>query len=470
MELTKNRDYFLRHVDPASGFGLLFSLRNDRCIFLNPLGTLLWQDKGEVISESIAYKKLDGNGRIAGAAKYITGIIEDMRRAGVLLPPDGVSSAYDPGAGPKPERKYELGQIYFYVTKECNARCYHCYQPTITVESEPRAPRSSQITKQAFLSLVESAIPLGLKSVKITGGEPLLRSDLIEIIGGIGRLGLHVSMETNGSLINERLADQLADLNVEVSISLDAGSAVIHDALRRLPGCFERVTRALRMLAERKCDPKVIMAVSKRNLGEVENVVRVATANGCRLIKLNPVNTLGLAKQLGRTRILLTVEEIIALNNDRRRLESQYGAFLFLEGPPAFASIDEIVNGHVGICPFTGILGVLSDGSLSFCGVGNSCPELVFSKVDEPNFNLEKIWQKAAALIEVRRQLTRRLEGICGSCVLESFCKGSCRALAYCESGSFLSPHPWCQRAFTEGLFPAYYMRNSTQGGEKYGE
>lgn len=468
MDLRKNHEYSLHHVDTLSGFGLLYSSKDDICMFLNPVGTMLWQDTEEVISEFDAQEKLGGNGRVPGAEKYIAEILEDMRRAGVLQGENDIFPASAQSAGPKPAPTYELGQIYFYATKDCNARCYHCYQPTNTVASETRAPQSSQISKEAFLSLIERAIPLGLKSVKITGGEPLLRADLIDIIGAIRHLGLHVSIETNGSLMDERMADQLADNNVEVSMSLDAGSAAKHDALRRLPGCFDRVIRALRMLAERKSDPKVIMAVSKRNLGEVEDVVRVATANGCRLVKLNPVNTLGLAKQLGRTRILLTVSEIMALNDDRRRLESKYGAFLFLEGPPAFASIHEIVNGHVGICPFTGILGVLSDGSLSFCGVGNSCPELVFGKVDAPGFNLEKVWKEAGALTEVRRQLTHKLDGVCGKCVLESFCKGSCRALAYCDSGSFVGAHPWCQQAFIDEVFPAYYMKNHSQGGVSY--
>lgn len=457
--LNKNRDYILRHVDPETHFGLLYSQKHDDCVFLNPLATTLWETPIDFVDPSRDSRLFAERTKIPGAAEYMADVVSDMRQRGLLLSPGEDSQIYENAAKRTSTKSYTLGQIYFYATKECNARCYHCYQPTIRVNSELRQRQPDQISSEAFLELVENALPLGVKGVKITGGEPLLRADLGDIIRGVRRLGVHVSIETNGFLIDEMLANMLVEQEVDVSISLDGGSAAVHDTLRGLPGSFERATKALRILSETGYQPKVIMAISRRNLDEVEQVLDVATRNGCFLVKLNPVNTLGLARRFNRSKILLTTGELVALHKKRKEMESKFGVFVYIEGPPSFASVYEIASGHAAVCPFTNILGVLADGSLSFCGVGNSYPELVFGRMEDKEFDIQRLWQDADLLVQVRHILTRNLQGVCGQCVLESWCKGACPALAYGESLSFGTPHPWCQASFEEGLFPSHYLK-----------
>lgn len=457
--LRKNQDYILQHVDPETGFGLLYSQKYDDCIFLNPIATALWKTSTDFVDPFWESRLFAETSQIPGEADYLADVVSDMRQKELLLSPREMSQVHEKDSPKKDKKSYALEQIYFYATEECNARCYHCYQPTIRVKGNPRQRQTNQISQEAFLEFVENALSLGVRSVKITGGEPLLRADLGDLVRGLRKLGVNISIETNGFLIDEMVADMLVEQEVEVSISLDAGSAALHDTLRGLPGSFERVTKSLRILSDRGCEPKVIMSVSRRNFGEVENVLNVATTNGCRLVKFNPVNTLGLAKRLNLSKILLAVGEIMALYKKRKEMESKFGVFIFIEGPPSFASIYEIVNGHAAVCPFTNILGVLADGSLSFCGIGNSYPELVFGRIDDKEFKIQRFWQDADPLVQVRHILTRNLRGVCGRCVLRSYCNGSCRALAYGEFQSFEAPHPWCQSSFEEGLFPPHYLK-----------
>jgi SynChlorMet cassette radical SAM/SPASM protein ScmF len=457
--IKKNPDYLLQHVDSASGFGLLYSQARGECVFLNPLATTLWKIPTDVVDLDREGQLFAEVCQLPDAKDYFAGVVSEMRQRCLLISSEENSLVDENGAQAGAKKGYPLGQLYFYATRECNARCYHCYQPTVRVEGGPRAAQDHQISREAFLKFVESALPLGLQHVKITGGEPLLRADLGDIIRGVREFGLHVSIETNGFLLTDELVEMFAEQMVDVSLSLDGGSAATHDKLRGFPGSFERTVQALRKLSAKGLEPKAIMSISRRNFGEVEKVLEVAAANGCSLVKLNPVNTLGLAQKLNKKEILLTVAEIRELYDRRQEMESKYGVFLFLEGPPAFASIYEIISGHAAICPFTSILGVLSDGSLSFCGIGNSCPELVFGRIDDENFDIRRFWQEAEALVQVRDLLSHKLVGVCGQCLLEPYCKGSCRALAYGEFGNFLSPHPWCQSAFNEGLFPSHYLK-----------
>ena len=98
---------------------------------------------------------------------------------------------------------------------------------------------------------------------------------------------------------------------MSVSISLDGGSPEVHDSLRGLRGSFDKATKALILLAERGSETQIIMALSRRNLNEVEQVLEIASKHKCSLVKLNPVNTLGTAQRLKRDEILLDPAECI---------------------------------------------------------------------------------------------------------------------------------------------------------------
>ncbi len=466
----KNPDYTLAHADEESGYGLLHSTSLDDCVFLNPLATALWRAPVSDVDPDRDGRVFDEVFHIPGGVHYLGSVIRELAERGVLLDASG-----DGGPRPRPACRGDvaearaaappLEQVYFYATKQCNARCYHCYQPTLTVEGPPRGPDESQLGAEDFLRFLETALPLGARGVKITGGEPLLRSDFRDIAGGARAMGLAVSVETNAFFLDENMADFLAESQIEVSVSLDGGSAEVHDKLRGLPGSFDRATRALRMMVERGAAPTTIMAISRRNLADVDNVVAAASSLGVQRVKFNPVNSLGTARRLQKSSVLLEVEEILDLYARRRELEERHGVFLFLEGPPSFATIHETITGHNAVCPFTRIIGVLADGSLSYCGVGNSFPELVFGSVTDEGFDSGCFWREAEPLVRARATVAGRLEGVCGLCVLEPYCRGSCRALAYGEFGSFKAPHPFCQKAYERGLFPAHYLR----GGEELG-
>ncbi len=466
VNLKKNQDYLLQYVDPESGYGLLCSQKNNDYLVLNPVATVLWNIPSNFVDPSREARLFAEIFKVPGAAEYMTNIISDMHKRELLLPPDEKSEVAKDYSEKISDKYYALDQIYFYTTMECNARCYHCYQPTIKTENNAERLKDDRVSTEAFLEFVKKALPLGLNRVKISGGEPLLRTDLADIIKGIRKNGLTVAIETNGFLIDEAVADMFAEQNVDVSISLDGGSATVHDTLRGLPGSFERATKAIKMLSDRGCNPKVIMSVSRKNVDEVENTLRIVAENGCHTVKINPINPMGLAQRLRDSGILLTVGELISLKESWKKLESKFGIGLFIDLPPSFSSLPEIYNDCIAVCRINNILGVLPDGSLSFCGIGASHPDLVIGRIDDSDFDIQMFWRENSNLVRVRQLLSGKLEGVCNQCIFESSCKGYCRALAYEESRSFLSPHPWCQSAFENGVFPIYYL-NSDKGGEK---
>ena len=356
------------------------------------------------------------------------------------------------------EGSYPLEVLNLYVTEECNARCWHCYQPTLNVANSERPVSPGQVDHETLLQFIQTALPLGLRSVKLTGGEPLLRSDIVELIEGINGLGLALCVESNGFFVTESLADLLAREAQMVAVSLDGGSPDRHDRLRRLPGSFDRATRAMTMLSSRGGNVQAIMTLSRVNVADLEATIAAAAGAGGRSFKINILVTLGGAKHLENSRALLDLHEMLGIYGRARELGAKYGIHVYLDGPPCFASVRDAFDNGVGACPFVNLLGVLADGSISYCGIGNSCRELIFGNIRAPGFDLHRLWREAPPLLEARRALSQKIDGVCGRCVFETSCKGSCRAFSYSEYGSLGGPHPWCQQAFEEGLFPQQYL------------
>jgi radical SAM protein with 4Fe4S-binding SPASM domain len=174
-------------------------------------------------------------------------------------------------------------------------------------------------------------------------------------------------------------------------------------------------------------------------------------------LKINPVNTLGHPRGDKFGNVLLNPVEVRSLYRELSRLElnKKFGINLFMEGPPALFSLQEIALGQCGTCPFLNILGVLSNGDLSFCGVGYSESELRLGNAAE--VNLQEVWTSHHTLLSARQQIPNEIDGICKECVFLPKCQGSCRAIAYQQNHSLQEPHPWCHYLNQNSEFPAIY-------------
>ena len=108
---------------------------------------------------------------------------------------------------------------------------------------------------------------------------------------------------------------------------------------------------------------------------------------------------------------------------------SLHEAESILPSAPAFHPLGKMFGkgGHGGItCGVLGIMGVLSNGLYALCGIGNHIPELVFG--DASKDALEDVWENTPVLNELREGIPDKFKGICGNCLMNNFCFGSCIA------------------------------------------
>lgn len=353
-----------------------------------------------------------------------------------------------------PEMEYRLNQIYFYLTRGCNLRCRHCWIAPKFHHAEGSCPA---LDLDLFRSIIRQAKPLGLSGVKLTGGEPLLHPDIHEILKLTRSEGLRLVVETNGVLCTRQLAEEIAGCKEPfVSVSLDGADAATHEWVRGVEGSFALAVEGIKNLVAAGLRPQVIMSIMKRNKGQIEPVVRLAEELGAGSVKFNIVSPTARGERMHESGETLPIEDLVALGKSvQNGLSESTSLDLYYDQPAAFQSLGKILGGNRtgwSTCDILGIIGVLADGAYALCGIGDTVPELVFGNAASDS--LEDVWKQAPVLKELREGLSDRLEGICGACLMQEICLGSCIAQNYYQSKSLWAPFWYCDQAERAGLFP----------------
>ena len=349
---------------------------------------------------------------------------------------------------------YPLSQIYFYLTKGCNLHCRHCW---ISPKYQTEGNVYPSLDLDLFRKIVGQAKSIGLKTVKLTGGEPLLHPEIREILQFILKEDIRLVMETNGVLCTTELADKMAACKEPfVSVSLDGANPETHEWVRGVEGCFEASLRGIKNLVEAGFRPQIIMTIMQRNKDQMETMVHLAEKLGAGSVKFNILQPTSRGKNMHDLGQTLAIEELIGLGNRAETtLSSSTDLDLYYDHPQAFRPLGKMFDPDGDGCRTCGILnilGVLSDGSYALCGIGETVPDLVLGHGSTDR--LKDVWEKSPTLLEIREGLPQRLEGICSDCLVKGLCLGSCIAQNYYSSKNIWAPFWYCREAHNKGLFP----------------
>ena len=344
-----------------------------------------------------------------------------------------------------------LHEIYFYLTHGCNLQCAHCW-----LSKEVGTRREDELSAGEIKDVIDQAIPLGLRAVKLTGGEPFLRDDIVDIVRYADQRGLSSRVESNGILIDEGEARAFGELQHlhHVGVSLDGATPESNARLRGVSGSFQGAIRGIRRLVDHGVQVEVIASLHRANAGELASLAELAAELGVWRLKLNPVTETGRGRDMAARGELLSVEEVIALNGQlEEEIIPRAGISIQMSLPVVFWSLGRLRRDRVGQCGVLNIVGILPDGTVSICGIGELHEELVFGSVrQEP---LQAIWQKSARLAQVREEIAEWPQGLCQRCLVRHYCAlGYCRAGAYEQFASLGAPYPFCQLAYDSGSFP----------------
>ena len=174
------------------------------------------------------------------------------------------------------------------LTARCNLRCAMCWWPNLGLK-EKKEYLASEMSLEEIKRVV-AEIKKFVPSLGLTGGEPFVRTDILEIIECIVRTGLSLGILTNGTLIDKDIANTIVDLGVrDLGISIDGGKNA-HDSIRGLEGSFDRTIDAIKNIQEikKKKDKefpsiRINCVISSLNANELNDMVDVAAELGVEL-------------------------------------------------------------------------------------------------------------------------------------------------------------------------------------------
>ena len=319
------------------------------------------------------------------------------------------------------------------------------------------------------LNLIDAIAEVGRPILVLTGGEPLLRSDLFILARHARLRGLNIALATNGTLVTREVARQIVDAGFKrVSISLDGPDAELHDRFRRVLGSFDDAVDGFIHLKELGMSMQVNTTVTVHNqvrLDEMCELVRTLGADAWHLFLLVPVGCgLDIAPKAQLTprdyeEVLYWIDDLAqssgmeiratcAPHAQRVRLQRQAMA----EGQNVRSSTFEVA-GAPDLEPRTSNLqpqtsqtrrGCLAGSGICFIshrGEVFPCGYLPISAGDVRQERFATIWETAPIFADLREP--DRLMGKCGSCEYRVVC-GGCRARAFGQSGHYLDEEPFC--------------------------
>ena len=343
-----------------------------------------------------------------------------------------------------------LTSLYLYISGSCNLACKHCW---IAPEFQQNPENGKFVKPEYVKKAIIQAKPLGLGSVKLTGGEPLLHPEFKKIVDIIEKENISFNIETNGILIDKYMADFLKDTKKKpfISVSVDGANAKTHEDLRGVKGCFEQALDGIKNLVNAGFRPQLICTLHKGNVSEMKDIVELAQKIGCGSVKFNHVQVIGRGDSYNKENGL-EISEIIKLYEIvEKEIIPESKITIFFDIPFAFYSIRKLLK-NTSKCNVLNILGMLSEGELSLCGIGTTVPDLIYGHMKDNN--LKDVWCKSVGLTLLREQVPEKLEGICENCIHKDFCLGTCVANNFFRTGKLNAPYGFCEQAEKLNLFP----------------
>jgi SynChlorMet cassette radical SAM/SPASM protein ScmF len=350
-----------------------------------------------------------------------------------------------------------LLQYYVYLTAGCNLACQHCWLSPVY---QPYGTTGGHLDYDLFKLALEEGIPLGLRSVKLTGGEPLLHPDFLRIIDLIKEMNLNAYIETNATLMTPEIATHLKENSTVnfISVSLDGAKSETHDSFRGVKGSYNKAVAGLKMLTDVGYHPQVIMSLHNGNVNEIEELVHLAEGWGAGSVKFNLVQPTGRGEIMSDKGQVLNITQLVSIGKwVEGNLQHKVKIPLYYSWPIIFYSLERLLNQGNGCCTIFNILGILSNGSLAMCGIGMEIPELTYGYLGKDH--VLDVWGKNLILNNMRLDLPEKFEGVCGECIFKFICLGSCIAENYHQSHNLQSPFWFCQEAQLAGIIPQQRLK-----------
>ena len=326
--------------------------------------------------------------------------------------------------------------IAFEVTRRCRFNCKHCRANAGCGDNE------KELTTEQCKKILASVTEFNKCIIILTGGEPMERQDIYQLIRHSRDLGLRPVLATCGYLIDEKSIAKLKEAGIlALSFSLDGASAETNDRFRGSEGAFDSAIKAARLARRAGVRFQINTTITKSNVAEVPMIAELAEELGAYCFNPFILVPTGRGEQIADE--ILDPVEYEALLNELLRMKLESAIEVRVTCGPQFARVARQTKAEQRIGGVNGCMGGRGFGFISYRGDVQTCGFLDISagNLVENDFDFGKIWLNSEFLKEIRN--VSGYKGNCGICEYVSIC-GGCRARAYAMSGDYLAGDPVC--------------------------
>jgi radical SAM protein with 4Fe4S-binding SPASM domain len=335
-------------------------------------------------------------------------------------------------------------QVSIEVTRRCPLECLHCYNnlPMSDLDAKRR-----ELTKEEHFRMLDELAEMGCFWILYTGGEIFARKDFLEIYTYAKKKGFLVTLFTNGTVINEQIADYLAEWPpFAIEITMYGRTRETYEMLTAIPGSYDRCLRGIGLLKERNLPLKLKTVATSINKHEVMAMRRFAEEElGVEFKTDGQINPRIDCSQ-SPLAVRLSPEEIVALDMAAPKAASEYRRLAQhdLENPPSLSQIDTIYHCGGGVNSFA----INAYGEMGICVISQQ------ETFGIREAGLKQVWEGALQRLRNRK---RSRPTKCVQCKIQSLC-GMCPANGEMENGDKESP--------VEFLCHVAHLRAATIGSE----
>lgn len=320
----------------------------------------------------------------------------------------------------RPSNIYPLVAVWLNITSKCNLKCKHCFLGEQQSVLNPLSVEEIEKLVEEML-LVKGEVPVALD---ITGGEPLLRPDFLDIVKVCKREGIYVSVPTNGLLLTPNITEELARNSINLTISLDGYCKKDHEFIRG-ENTFERTIDKIKMAVSYGINVTLSFTVHKGNQDSILQYLELAKSLGVKTVNYTFLNEIGNALA---NNLLAADEDMITKNTLLKALEDPE-VFSLIQGNNCVRTLETIMLPVRLDCCGSGI---------NTCAVGADgevypCPSFQDRRLSAGNIREKRfsdIWTDSKTFIELRKLRVESLNEQCATCDFRYFCGGGCRAQA----------------------------------------
>jgi len=300
------------------------------------------------------------------------------------------------------------------VTYRCNLQCKFCYAACGCQKKSVSEMSTDEIIRILKIIRDEAKVP----SVSFTGGEPLVRTDLEELVSSAREIGLRVNLISNGTLLAgsdraERL--RASGLN-SAQISLEGPTAAVHDQLTAVAGSYEKTLEGVKALIKAGIHVHTNTTVNSVNAAHLVELVKLVARLGLKRMSMNMVIPAGSAADTG---LQVSYSEVWSIIEPVRAEARRLGVEFMWYSPTPMCILNPLAEGlgNKSCAACDGLLSVAPNGDVLPC---SSYPESVGNLLEKP---FSEIWNSATALFFRRKKFT---PDECAGCGDFAACTGAC--------------------------------------------